>query len=49
MNRDRIEAPKRLTAGPESVRLLTNNARQGYVDPRIDTLKLAGYFFGRRA
>jgi|CXWL01.1.fsa_nt_gi hypothetical protein len=26
-----------------------NNARQGYVDLRIDTLKLAGYFFGSRA
>lgn len=38
-----------LTTRRESGRLRPNNARQGYVDLRIDTLKLAGYLFGRPA
>jgi len=49
MNADSAERSNRLTARRESGKLCLNNARQGYVGPRIDTLKLAGYFFGRSA
>lgn len=38
-----------LTSRHESARIEPNNARQGYVDLRIDTLKLAGYLFVRSA
>jgi hypothetical protein len=46
MNNPRPDgAPAQLTRKRPCVRLVGNNARQGYVGPRIDTLKLAGYFF----
>ena len=34
-----------LTTLQSCARLRSNNARQGYVGLRIDTLKSAGYFF----
>lgn len=45
MNISRYVAALQLTGARPCGRLSRNNARQGYVDLRTDTLKLAGYLF----
>lgn len=49
MNKVYADSSSPLTARRKSRKLGGNNARQGYVDLRIDTLKLAGFLFGRLA
>lgn len=49
MSAGAVDDAKRLTTRRESGRLRRNNARQGYVDLRIDILKSAGYLFGQPA